>query len=272
MLVTLTMSRPLQLVPLLVTAAALAACDRQQKAPPANETMATEAERDVDEAPALPSVEQPLNRRDLLLAAAEAASNHALGTDDSTDQQKLDGQPFSFRMRLCEGAANVTRSFDADSQVLRIMVRPDLTQAALPLQPGGKVPQVEAAEGFWVPQPWLLRAGCPQLARTQAPLARGEAEAGRTIGLAQFFTSDEARSSRRETRPYQVTRELPTEQAAGPVDLVLNGRLRQQGTGKVILCSAQDGNPRPACIISVTLDRVRLELAGGELLGEWSQG
>ena len=43
---------------------------------------------DADIPPILPAVEAPLTRRDLLLAAVEAASDHAAGVDDGEDVEE----------------------------------------------------------------------------------------------------------------------------------------------------------------------------------------
>jgi hypothetical protein len=227
--------------------------------------------------PALPTVEQPLTRRDLLLAATEAASDLVTGTDDTERQQRLNGRSFSFRIRLCEGAPSRDRlTYDRDERVLRVAVRPDISMddPAAAVVGAGKF---EAVEGFWVPYPWLLQAACPAAATQEAqqelapPPAEAAAEERPTLGLAEFFLPDTDRSTQRGGRPFSVTRRLDQGSQPGPVDLVLRGRLKRLPDARVINCITTEPMLAPQCVISVSFDSVRLEWAeNGELLAEWS--
>lgn len=239
--------------------------------------------------PALPTVEAPLTRRDLLLATVEAASDHAGGVDDRERQRALDGRPFSFRMRLCGTGESLGRSsFDAEERVLRVELRPTITAETPAVQPLLRE-RFEAAEGFWVPQPWMLQAGCPPTAPAPAPAqqAANEAESSlqtseeqaerpvatvpvSTVGLAEFFEPSSDRSQRREGRPYNLTRRLGENAQPGPVDFVLSGRLSRLPEGKVITCASLQAAGPPTCIVSVRVDMVRLEDSSGALLAEWT--
>ena len=230
--------------------------------------------------PALPTVEQPLTRRDLILAATEAASDLVTGTDDSERQQRLNGRSFSFRIRLCEGAPSRDRlTFDPAERVLRVTVRPDLV-ADDPVAAAVGTGKFEAVEGFWVPYPWLLQAACPPMPATQEqeqeqeaapPQGQAPAQERPTVGLAEFFLPDTNRSTQRDGRPFSVTRRLDEGSQPGPVDLVLRGRLTRLPDAKVINCVTTVPLLAPQCVISVSFDSVRLEQAeNGELLGEWS--
>lgn len=138
----------------------LAACGSEPPQRDANEAGAVPANRTEPAPAALPTVEQPLTRRDLILAAAEAASDQVTGTDDAERQQKLDGRSFSFRIRLCEGAPSRDRlTFDREDRVLRVSVTPDLS-ADDPVAAAVGAGKFEAVEGFWLPYPWLLQATC----------------------------------------------------------------------------------------------------------------
>lgn len=256
---------------------ALPGCGTRQRGDDANNDAAVPANVAEPSPATLPTVEQPLNRRDLILAAAEAASDLVTGTDDTERQQPLAGRSFSFRIRLCEGAPGRGRlTFDPEKRVLRVEVTPDLAGDD-PVAAAVGAGEFEAVEGFWVPFPWLLRAACPPL----QPGGTGQEKDAKpieapvptrpTLGLAQFFEADTDRSTRRDGRPFSVTRRLDEGRQPGPVDLVLRGRLARLRDAKVINCVATAPMLAPQCIVSVRFDSVRLENAeDGELLAEWS--
>lgn len=235
--------------------------------------------------PVAPTVAAPLSRRDLLLAVAEAASDYAAGVDDTERQRSLDGRPFSFALRFCTGDADsmlFKSAFDEDEGVLRLEVRPDLDAKAL-AGSGIDSSLFEAVEGFWVRRPWLLDAACPApgavsegppvtpgaSAETPQP-EPGPAGSFSTVGLAHFFDDTSSRSRRRGDRPYEITRKLPEGQRPGPVDLLIEGRVRALLGGRTIVCSGRSPTASPTCIISVRIDQVSLRQPGGETLATWS--
>jgi len=263
------MPRITQLLLGLTASMAVTACGLQEKSRTDDEVAAPVVRQAVPEETTVPTVDQPLERRDLLLAAMEAGSNHALGLDDKAEQQKLDGRTFIFRIRLCGGAANVTQSFDEAERVLKIEVEPDLgLESPIVRQVSARA---VAAEGFWVPHPYLLQHGCPRTSRPQAGTGPAQMAPGQKVGIAQFFGPDDIRADQRRSRPYSITETLAGEQAPEPVDLVLQGRLKRLVSGRVITCSDAPDSDRPDCLISATIDRVRLETATGTSLGEWSR-
>lgn len=235
---------------------------------------------------ALPSVAAPLNRRDLLLAVAEAASDYAAGIDDLDDQRSLDGRPFALAIRFCEGDRGrlFQSSLDEEKGVLKLQVRPDLDQGALAESRWGPA-QFEAVEGFWIPRPWLLEASCPATggppeATKAAPNSSEVSEAATssradapqsTIGIAQFFEETSSRSRRRGGRPYEVTRTISPGTAVGPTDLLVEGRLNALPDGRTITCSGRSPAAPPQCIISVRIDKVSLRQLGGQILGTWGE-
>lgn len=231
----------------------------------------------VAEPAALPTVDPPLTRRDIILAAMESATDLVTGSDDPERQQRLDGRSFSFRIRLCEGAPSHDRlTFDRERRVLRVAVTTDL-DADDPVAAAIGAGAFEAVEGFWVPYPWLLQAACPPApssggAENQgSALPEATAQARPTLALAEFFLPGADRSARREGRPFSVTRRLDEGVTPGPVDLVLRGRLTGLPGAKVINCVASAPMLAPQCIVSARFDSVRLEqVETGELLGEWS--
>src|SRR5690606_32843882 len=111
----------------------------------------------------LPVAEPPLDRSELLLAVAQAASDFAAGHDDATRQRALDGRLFEVALRFgCSNDGDDARlwSFDAPTRVLRVRVAPELS-ADSPEVTRLELGDFEAIEGFWVRRPWLLEAACP---------------------------------------------------------------------------------------------------------------
>lgn len=239
-----------------------------------------------------------LDREKLLLAVTRAASAFALGQDDSEAQRVLDGQQYSFRIRFgCQPAANSAAAtpfsvaFDEEERTLRISATPEISIAD-PAVAAVTTDEVEAAEGFWVERPWLLGVGCPRVPQPAQP-ASPQADAGddevarpataqaqrqepsSRIGIAQFFGPDENRTLRRNSRAYQVTKNLAEDVPPSPsgYDIVFSGRLRKMADGRVIACSAASATARPSCIVSASFDRVSIRRGDNdELLAEWGSG
>lgn len=229
----------------------------------------------------LPVVEPPLSRKDVLLAALEAATAFAAGADDSEQQKKLDGRQFAFRIRMCPGGdGTYSTSLDPEESVLRVQAKPDLTEESPPVEKIAGT-AFEDVKGFWVPRPWLLQPACPTSAVTKpeepsAGSAPDEASGGVTawprFGIAEFHEPGSSRTGRRGDRPLQVTRKIEEGSAPETVDLVLLGRLTPVGKGKVIACTQSPVPAAPACVVSVRIDAVRFELVpSGEVLAEWSE-
>jgi hypothetical protein len=237
-----------------------------------------------DKAPiALPQPERPLDREGVLIAAIRARSAAAAGADDRAAQAELDGKRFEFRIALgcnlaAAGQAGADAVFDVERRRVEISVRPDaaLTDPAVAAAAAGGY---EAAEGFWIAEPWLLVPHCvgaaPPVETGPAP-ADGEAAPARAGGVAlvQYFTAAEPRSDRRNGRPYAAGETLGEGSAApepGNWQLVLSGRLQALGqSGKVIACQPVGQGAAPACTISVRFDRVAIEnRTSGERLAEW---
>lgn len=276
---------------ILLLAGVAAGCRADPVANDTAESVQNDAgEKNLADAPALPTVSQPLSRRELLLAAAEAASDFAAGVNDTERQRELSGQPFSLSLRFCEGdrdEALFRSSFDQESRVVRLEVRPDINASSLLVQQL-REPTIEAVEGFWIRKPWLLEPACPTRApaapATEPPNAEAGGEAstetmqeqaeGRPqrvprVGIAEFHDQTSDRSARRGNRPYEVTKRLPEGARVGPVDMVIQGRLRALTTGKVIVCTGGSATMPPSCIISARVDAVSLRQTSGEVLGDW---
>jgi hypothetical protein len=263
--------------------ALLAGCDAQEAAAPTGQASESSA------LPQLPVADPPLDREALLLAVVQAASATATGVDRAKADRQLSGKRFELRLRFgCPGnpAGNDdTRSwsFDEERRVVRVEIKPEIG-SDMPLVKELLGPDFEAAEGFWIRQPWLLQPAC--LPPDEASPDEGD-ETGREgstppvldepdvrVGLVQFFTSDDGRTHRRDSRPYRATRTLAAEEqpSSAGYDLVIRGRLQSLPDRRVIAC-ASNGPRQPSCIISARFEQVSLERADtAELLAEWPSG
>ena len=247
--------------------------------------------RMLDETPAepLPVVEAPYNRARLLLTVVRAASAHAAGLDDSDIQRVLDGKQFEVKLRFgCDGhgpLGNHGWSVDPDDKILRLRAVPTLSLQDEVVR-SVATESVEAAEGFWLTRPWLLQAACPiggpvtpprvQPGETQNSNAEEpppEPASIQRVGLAQFFGAEDSRTRQRLGQAFEAVIQLEEGQTVGSqgFDLVVSGRLRAGTDGRVILCSGDDPDQPPDCIVSATIDRVRIENPEDKaVLAEWS--
>lgn len=275
-------------------ALALAGCGGAEK-----EAAAPEPEPANAAAEALPIVEPPFDRERLMLAVARAASAFSAGIDDSEAQAELKGRQFSLPIRFgCSGPAEgdedeagdaaMRWSYNAESQVLKVRARPDIdgaTPAAKALFPG----EVEAIEGFWVPQPWILQDACPAgapAAAAAAPIAPETAEKAEgdaapaaapgpvapTVGLVQLFGPTDSRLGRRAGRAYEATHKIAPDEVprSDGLVLVLSGRLEALPDRRVIACTAAEGGGRPVCLVSVKFDRVSVAIPGARTpIAQW---
>ena len=258
-------------------------CDRKDAAAPDRPPNESSALRQ------LPVAEPPLDREALLLAVVRAASAAATGADRADSDRELAGKRFELRLRFgCPDdptGDDATRNWSVDEErrVVRIEIKPEIVNDT-PLVQEYLGSGFEAAEGFWIRRPWLLQTAC--LGTDDAPPASDdqgvrEAPAPSTldepaarVGLVQFFTSDEGRTHRRDSRPYRTTKTLAEQErpSAAGYDLVIRGRLQSLPDGRVISC-ASSGSRQPSCIVSARFEEVALERADtGELLAEWPSG
>ncbi len=271
----------------------LAGCQQRQEPQAEPSTAPTEA---APAAPALPLVEPPLTRETLLLEMTRIASDTALGSLDDAGQRALDGKRFELRLRFgCPGANDDAKArswaFDEKRRKLTVKVEPEIS-AESPLVSALGEDAYEAAEGFWIRRPWLLKTGCPasppapaedaaeapKAPKTAKPASPAEAEPALPaplpyFGIAQFFTDTDPRTHRRDNRAYTATKVLPAEAMPSAVgyDLVIIGRLRRLASGAVIRCVNRSPDLPPECIVSVQLDSVAIEQPGsGETIAKWS--
>lgn len=273
---------------LLLLVAALAGCRQEPRAP-----------ENIAEAPAtdLPKVARPnppIDRAGLLAAVAEAASAAASGAAIPTEPRVKDGQQFEIRIRFgCRGpSANLPRewlgwSYDAQSRTVRVRARPTISaDEPLVARLGDGF---EAVEGFWIPRPWLLQPACPATAAIETAVAQPEPEpsgdpavkpsepvpTAPRIGIAQFFTSTDSRTGRRDNRAYEAVRQLAEGQAIGSqgFNLVLSGRLRALPGRGVIECVASNADSPPECLVSAQFQRAWIEQPETrDVIAEWGGG
>lgn len=285
---------PIGFAAALTCAALLPACGRDQ---PGDEP--TALNNIVQQLPTVPVVEKPLDREQLLLSTLRAASAFAAGADDNAIQRRLDGKRFELRLRFGCGEPGMheqSRSwrFDVKARALRLKVAPDISSDD-PVAAAIAGDAFETVEGFWLRRPWLLTPACPPTQPAEELSAGGQAPAkvpapqpetaedrppapaasSRRVGIAQFFTEDHSRTTRRRQRPYESTRVLDQGQAPSAVgyDFVLSGRLRALPDRRVIACTSDGPQVPPSCIISVDIDRAWIERPDNrQLIAEWTGG
>jgi hypothetical protein len=268
----------------------LSACQQQQ-----DEPIAKGSETERPTALVLPVPEAPLDRQALLMAATRAASASALGETDTEAQRTLDGQRFELSLRFgCKGTTSAGDddprgwTFNEKRRVLSMRIDPGIS-GETPLIRSLGANTYEAVEGFWIRRPWLLSAACPISAPSAAePPASAESDAASKtvstavpaailpapqIGIAQFFTATDARTHRRDARPYATSKVLEKNEEPSAVgyNIVISGRLRKLADGRVIACRSKSPSVPPSCIISAVFDSVAIEVPGsGAIIAKWS--
>ncbi len=298
---------PALLPVVLLLSAAAAACQQGNDAPEQNDVDQAAAP-----APVIPRPQPPIDRAGLLTAVAQAASAAAAGTEVPEAIGSLDGRQFEVRIRFgCRGPAKdfeqswLGWSYDSEKRTLRVRAKPTISKED-PLVAGIAGDSFESVEGFWVPRPWLLQATCPAAAAlTPRPAAGDEGEETATdsakesspaetrqvaeateakgepvptaprIGIAQFFTSQDPRTRRRDSRPYSTVKTLPegTPVASQGFNLVLSGRLRALPGRGVIECVGKGADTPPECVVSAEFLHVWIERPdSGEVIAEWGSG
>jgi hypothetical protein len=132
----------------------------------------------------------------------------------------------------------------------------------------------EGIEGFWVSRPWSSSETCKQpVAAAGTPLSEAVVLPGQTLGLAQIFTPDDPRTSRRGGKPYETVsrsnlKALDIDQG---LRLRLRGRIARFPNGAPVRCRQPGGREqRPICLIAVTFDEVAIDNpATGETIATW---
>jgi hypothetical protein len=264
----------------LVVLIGLAGC--RPSAAPENQAEPARNEAVVKAPLALPQPEPPLDRAAVLLAVIKARSAAATGGDDTELQAQLDGKRFEFRLPLgCAiappGEEGATVTYDPDQRRVELSVQAD-AEMSDPVIAAAAADAYEAAEGFWIADPWLLVPHCAGAVPMVAAGGMSPASAPRASGVAlvQFFTPQAPRTERRRGRPYEARETLPEGSAPPPRgswELVLTGRMQALADKRLVACQAAGPGLPPACVVSVRFDGVAIEKRGsGERLAEWSGG
>jgi hypothetical protein len=245
--------------------------------PPAQQKPAGPASLNIETPPlSLPS--PPLSRKELIAAAARAASAYAAGEAPPAEDAGLVGQTFRIQVPIgCNGplddaaqkpAASFT--YDRARRTLRISVRPqDWTKADWVRALVGEG-DYESIEGFWLPRPWTTSEDCPPPHGDQG---QPPAASPQTLGLAMFFGPKSSRVLQRGSRPYEYVGKVPDGDA--PIApkgyrLTIAGRITGFEGKEPVRCRADGPAQRPVCLFAVAFDHVSFDdPATGETLAEW---
>jgi hypothetical protein len=230
-------------------------------------------------APAPPPAPSPaptaVERRQLIEAAARAASAYAAGQPPSSENMLLAGRRFILRLPFgCAGAApepdalgSAGWHYDLETQTLRAQVTPQVWTEA-PWAAAAASQPFEAAEGFWITRPWSFAETCP----APSPGSAEQPSSPETLGIARFFEPGSRRSARRNGEAYSFSRKVPPGQAPGPqgLRLLIEGRLSVDPSRSPVGCWAASPDQRPICIFNARFDRVAITDASGErVFAEW---
>lgn len=249
--------------------ALLAGCQRDAAAP-------AKAPEGTEPGLASPQIAPPLpapvlGRTELLSALDAAASDYAAGQAEGGElagRRFVIRQPFGCPASRGQGDG-VAQWTPADGGAELNLAPADWTQAPIVAEAHG---DWEAVEGYWLSWPWLRGGECPAARGDPAELAQAQ-PARQTAGLAAVFTSEGARTARRNGRPYSfaIRAEGETPAALPPAGyrLVLEGRLAAFPTGRAIRCHARAATEQPVCVAAAEIDRVAFEDANGATLREW---
>jgi len=226
-----------------------------------------------------------LGRAEFIAASGQAASLFASGQRiDGPDP--LVGRRFSLKLPFgCGGPAPVGEEtpglpawrWGEGQRTIRLTLQP-LDWTGSPLVGDAPDPAMdtqasqdwEAAEGFWLPRPWLTTEACPDPGLYQSISAPPSTQ---TLGLAAVFPREGSRLGRRNGRAYEFTvrpsNDQPLAAPAGGFVLRLEGRIVGYPDGRAAHCVAYSPEQRPTCVVAVEMDRVAFEDPGGTTLSEW---
>jgi hypothetical protein len=230
--------------------------------------------------PSEPPADPVVGRAELIASADALAAAYAANGPTDT-KAPPPGRRFEVRLPFgCEGpqvragAAQAYYEYDAAKRTIRLVARPAVWTGLAAVQETTAADSIEAAEGFWIPQPWSPAEACPTPRDTPLP-ASPTPLPGETLGLVRLFTSTESRVGRRGERPYEQVVKLG-ENDPPPLfqgyRLVLQGRFASFPDGRVAHCWSESASHRPICLYAIALDRVAFETGDGKrTLAEWSE-
>ena len=231
-----------------------------------------------------------LSRGDIIAIANAAADAASSGTRLAEGASAAEGSRFAVDLPFgCDGPVSEDSReafqwrYDAKSSSLRVSVAPAVFDASEwldePSSSGGiaisSATRNEAVEGFWIARPWSSRGTCESGLPTVAPLGIDAVTLpGQTLGLAEIFTDEGARSARRGGKLYESVRRM--DEADLKIDqglrVRLSGRIARFPDGSTVRCRQPAGkDQRPVCLVAVSFDDVAIENPSTkETIATWS--
>ena len=230
----------------------------------------------------LPVPEAPaasiLARSDMIAIANAAADATSSGARLPEMASAAEGLRFEVDLPFgCDGPVSEDSReafqwrYDAKSSSLRVSVTPAVFDASEWLEePSSSVANAtpsanrkEAIEGFWIARPWSSRETCESGSLPVAPLGIDAVTLpGQTLGLAEVFSDDGARSARRGGKPYESVRQITETDLKIDQGLRvrLSGRIARFSDGSTVRCRQPAGkDQRPVCLVAVSFDDVAIE-------------
>lgn len=233
----------------------------------------------------------PLNRAELLSAAAKAADRAASGDPPPEANREMVGRSFIIRMPFgCAGPQTEGTdswagwTYNDKTRALRLTARPAMLEADDWAKDGAAAMPYDAVDGFWIDRPWTSSERCstpigeePADRAGKGTAGQGEASeeqivTGRQLAIAMFYAPGASRTRQRGGRPYTSTIKLEGDEtpSTSGYALVLSGRLAAFADGQPVHCLQGSPHLPPRCIISVTFDKVAFEQPGKDKpLVEW---
>lgn len=216
-----------------------------------------------------------LGRADIIALANRATDVYASGMPLPTDVTALAGRRFELALPFgCTGMAAekddtpLRWRYDADKETLRIHAAP-ISWTADDWGVSDQEMAESRFEGFWVSHPWTSAEHCPQ-AREPFPEDQPAIPAEHSLAVAEAIAGEE---KARDPRPYKVVTRLAPQKLAADQGfrLRLMGRIERLNSGLPVICKQTSGfEQRPVCLVSISLDEVRLENPmKNETLGTW---
>lgn len=227
---------------------------------------------------ATPAPEPPLERRDLIAAAAAAADAYAAGLKTVPANAALIGRRFEIEIAfgcygpVTEGAsAPLHWTYDAEDKALRLNARPSSWAEASWVSQIAGGSDFEAVEGFWIPRPWVASETCPPpAAMTGAPMLWPAPRD--TLAIAQFFSAGGSRAQQRDGKPYGAVIKVEPDDltVSKGFHLVVRGRIDKLPRGEPVWCYSESADYRPICLIAAEIEYVAFKNPEtGDVLSEW---
>lgn len=229
--------------------------------------------------PVIPAPPPPLDRADLLAAAASAADAVASASALPPSNAALVGRSFILRIPFGCGEERkdekepqswASWAFNPKSRALRLTARPAELADGPWVQPLADGMTFDAVEGFWIQRPWTRADQCQ--AGRGAIADDIVSAATQRLAIAQFYSPEGSRTLRRGGRPYSSTVRLEAGRLPSPkgYQLQLEGKLSGFPDGQPVHCLQQDPAFEPRCLIAVEFERVAFVEPGmDEPIVEW---